>query len=186
MLKTIIGMVAVAGLFLALAPAVSQALVITLDDVLDQTGNYNTTVDLSSHAITGEESIYLTGAMTYDNIDPAGHQAFMLNLADGREPRWGKNNNTAVYGLWYPYPLYYDVDPELTTGESHLVVFKWSQTGANAGEWSYWFDPDLSKTEAEVAATVNYPNDIPGHQYENQSPLVGVGVVESANYYSSP
>ena len=188
MFKRMISILAVAGLVLALAPAVSQAIVITLDDVLDQTGSYNTTVDLTSHNITGEESVYLTGTMTYDVLDTAGYQCFQLRLADGGNatwPGWGKNNNAAAYGLWYPYPLYYDVDTELTTGESHEVVFKWNQTGANAGDWSYWFNPDLSMTEAEVAATVSYPNDIPGHQYENQSPLVGTGIVESANYFSN-
>jgi len=190
MFKKMMSFAAVAGLVLALAPAAGQADVIALDDVLDQTGSYNTTVDLSSHAITGEESVYLIGTMTYDTIDPVGHQAFRLIMAGvdphrDAQPRWGKENNALSYGLWYPYPLYLTVDTELTTDESHEVVFKWSQTGANAGEWSYWFNPDLSKTEAEVAAAVNYPNDVPGHTNENQSPLAKTTIVESAEYYSS-
>ena len=158
MLKHTIMFAAVAGLVFALAPAVSQAAVITLPDKLDQSASFSHDVTPLA-GVTGEESVYLIGTMTFDVVETTSYMSFYMTMAGGpsdQGPRWGLGNNSDDFDLWYPYPTYVTVDTEITVGEEQTVVFKWHQTGANAGEWTYWYNPDLGDTEANNTAAVSY------------------------------
>ena len=131
---------------LALFPAVSQAAITNLADALNKTGTYT---DLRNFTdISGEESIYIVGTMTFDAVDTTS--AFdVVDIQVGGATsayQWGHAFSSDEFGYFFPAPAAV-LDSTLTAGESHTVVLKFSQSGASAGDYSLWLDPNLSLTE---------------------------------------
>jgi hypothetical protein len=140
---------------LALFGGAVQAAVLHLDDALDVTdsayleGGGFTKDFATTISIGGEESLFVQGTMRFDVVDSTEAKGYVRLEVGGQydfEYEAGHAWNTDDFKYLYPDP---DVmlDDVLTDGESHTFVWKISQSGAHAGDWWYFLDPDLSKPE---------------------------------------
>lgn len=129
----------------------AEAAVITIADVLNHTGGATVVRDFTD--VSAEESVYLVGTVTFDIVDTS--EAF--NAVDWQIDstvnayQWGQEYSSDNYSYLIPTPIV-NLDSALTNGESHQVVLKISQIGANAGEYTLYFDPDLMLPELSNAS----------------------------------
>lgn len=139
--------------FLAI-PTPSQAVVIPIADALNQGGTYTVLRDFTD--ISGEESIYLVGTIHFDSVDTSSaFDVVEFNVGGNSTAyQWGHQFNSDNFAYFFPNPAQ-ELDAVLTAGESHTVVLKFSQSGANAGNYSLWLNPDLSMAEAANASFFN-------------------------------
>lgn len=120
-----------------------QAAVINIPD-FDPGVGVNHNVPTSVDEISGEESVYIKGTITFDAIDDT--YAFeVVEIGPTYEYQWGHLNNSDVFGFLYPDPDA-DIDTDLAPGESFLTVLKLNQT---TGDYSFFADPNLSMLEED-------------------------------------
>jgi len=121
-----------------------QATVISVPDALDQTGSY--TIPNSITGITGEDSVYIAGTMTFDSVDTSiAYDVVEISPVGGYDYQWGHRWDGAVFGFLYPDPDA-EIDTDLAAAESFLTVLKIDQT---TGDYSFFADPDLSMLEGD-------------------------------------
>lgn len=119
-----------------------QAAIVLVPDAVNQTGNFS--VNFNSFApIGGEDSVYVSGRMTFDLVARRFFVAEVDTVSTAFAYQWGKPVSQNQFNFFLPGPVE-TLDADLVNGESHLVVLKIDQT---SGNYDVFFNPDLSLTE---------------------------------------
>ncbi len=157
----------------------AHAAIISIPDAIGKTGSY--TVNNPVAAISGENSVYFVGTMTFATA-PVTSGAWNVVYTASDNYRWGHEWGTARIAWMVPGPYVGLVDP-VAQGESHLVVLKINQL---TGDYSAFINPDLGKTEAENASvfdrTGGSKNAITNVRFAGGNAPANTGVIDYTGF----
>ncbi|MGA1531236.1 MAG: autotransporter-associated beta strand repeat-containing protein, partial [Kiritimatiellia bacterium] len=145
-----------AGLMVC-AHGYTRAAVISIPDALDQSGVY--TVNTPVDAISGEDSVYVVGTMTFDAVDATeSFDVTEINIGgDDSAVQWGHKFNSSSYGFFIPGSQ--TILDSIQPGDSFLSVFKINQT---TGDIVFYLDPDLYSPEASNTPALTRSSSLTG------------------------